>query len=87
MAAAPTPWVLHLDSDNEWPAAYITALQLPADPRSIVAAAKMIRRDLATGDESRPLECFASIDVGRNNWNEVLMMPKANQLINDGNYQ
>jgi hypothetical protein len=86
LAAAPTPWVLLLDSDNEWPAASFAALRLPADPTSIVAAGGMIRRDMATGQETRPLESFASIDVTRANWNAVLAMPKANELINDGNY-
>jgi hypothetical protein len=86
LAAAPDPWVLLLDSDNEWPAASITALQLPAEPTTIVAAARMLRRDVATGQETRPLECFASIDVGRANWNTVLTGPSGYELLNDGNF-
>lgn len=86
LAAAPTPWVLLLDSDNEWPAASIAALKIPADHTSIVAAARMIRRNMVTGQESRPLECFGSIDIDRNNWNEILRHPKSNHLLNDGNF-
>lgn len=86
LAAAPTSWVLLLDSDNEWPAASIAALKIPASPTSIVAAARMLRYDMQTGQETRPLECFASIDVDRHNWNEVLAGPKGYELLNDGNF-
>ena len=86
LAAAPTPWVLLLDSDNEWPASSFKSLRLPATPTSIVAAARMLRRDMATGQETRPLECFASIDVRRENWNSVLTGPRGYELLNDGNF-
>lgn len=86
LAAAPDPWVLLLDSDNEWPAASFAALQIPASPTSIVAAARMLRRDMGSGQETRPLECFASIDVDRHNWNKVLTGPRGYELLNDGNF-
>ncbi len=89
LAAAPTDWVLILDSDNEWTAESFEALGAATgghlDSRIIYAAGGMIRRTSGQKD-TRPLELFGSIDVGRDNWNTVLETPGAYELLNDGNF-
>jgi len=89
LAAAPTDWVLILDSDNEWTAESFAALEAATggclDSRYIYAAGGM-RRCTHGEKDTRPLELFGSIDVGRDNWNTVLGTPGAYELLNDGNF-
>jgi hypothetical protein len=89
LAAAPTDWVLILDSDNEWTADSFAALEAETggrlDNRYIYAAGGMIRRTSGQKD-TRPLELFGSIDVDRGNWNTMLGTPGAYELLNDGNF-
>lgn len=86
---SPTPWVILLDSDNEYTAASFEFLEnyfrsRELDARVIHAAGGMER--LEDKKVSRPLEQFGDLEISRSNWKQINEHPKSNELLNDGNF-
>jgi hypothetical protein len=89
---SPTPWVVLLDSDNEYTAASFEFLEeffRSRDPnsRAIYAAGGMERWE--DKKVSRPLEQFVlehDLVIDLENWNQINKHPQSNELLNDGNF-
>jgi glycosyltransferase involved in cell wall biosynthesis len=86
---SPTPWVVLLDSDNEYTKESFEFLEefgrtRDLDARVIYAAAGMER--LENGSVDRPLAAFGDLEISSANWKYINTLPKSNELLNDGNF-
>ena len=88
---APSEWVAVLDSDNNFGSDFFSAF-LSAKARDGVMAEKTIYcagdiqyLNLETGETEYKTKHFSGMKISRDNWNEVLKMPRWNFLLNDGN--
>ncbi len=86
---SPTPWVVLLDSDNEYTKESFEFLEgffrsRDLDSRVIYAAGGMERCD--GGSSSFPLTSFANLEISSANWKQINSLPKSNELLNDGNF-
>ncbi len=86
---SPTPWVVLLDSDNEYTAESFEFLEeffrsRELDTRVIYAAGGMERIE---GEKvTRPLEIFGDLEISRSNWDYINTLSSSNELLNDGNF-
>lgn len=88
---APSEWVAVLDSDNKFGPDFFEAFLKarardgPKSEKTIYCAGDIQYYNLETGDTENKTRHFNGMKISRDNWNEVLKMPRWNFLLNDGN--
>lgn len=88
---APSEWVAVLDSDNKFSSdffeAYLKVRERDGElaKKTIYCAGDIQYYNLETGDIQYKTRHFSGMKISRDNWNEVLKMPRWNFLLNDGN--
>ncbi len=88
---APSEWVAVLDSDNKFGSDFFQEFLKakvrdgPKSEKTIYCAGDIQYYNLETGDTQHKTRQFSGMKISRDNWNDILKMPRWNFLLNDGN--